>query len=117
MKILFLIIAVFILSSVKSQENNLFGLQKNLQKNIAEQNKQLSEDVAKDNLNGFRAMRRFPGIKNRNLQTNNPIALGIMPNMEYQLPTLGIMPNLKIKPATAGLIPNAVIPKKYFPVK
>ena len=116
MKIVLLTVFAFIFNAARSQDNNLLDLQKLLQKNIAEQNNQLKENAAKENLNSFRAM-RFPGIYNNNLQANNPITLGIIPNMEYQWPTLGIIPNLKVKPATSGLIPNAAIPKKHFLIK
>jgi hypothetical protein len=101
---------VLIFNAAKSQNNNLFDLQKHFQKNMAEQSNQLKKNAAKDNMNSFRAM-RFRGFNNRNLQTNNPIALGIIPNMEYQWPNLGIMPNLKTNPATSGIIPNAATPK------
>jgi len=115
-KALLLLIAVAIFTSAKSQDNNLFDLQKHLQKNAAEQNKQLRDDAVKDNLNSYRAM-RFRGINNRNLQPNNPITLGSIPNPGYHWPTLGLMPNLKINPVTEGLIPNAAIPKKHFLIK
>jgi len=116
MRILLLIVTVAIFTSAKSQESNLFDLKKHLQKNLAEQNKQLGDDASKDNLNSYRAM-RFPGIINRNLKPNNSIALGIISNPGYQWPTLGLIPNLKVNPVNSAIIPNAAIPNKYLPVK
>ena len=116
MKIVLLSMLMFVFNAARSQDSNLPDLQKLLQKNISEQINQMKENAAKENLNSIRAM-RFPAINSRNLPANNPIILGVIPNMEYQWPTLGIMPNLKIKQVTTGLIPNGAVPNKYFPVK
>ncbi len=110
MKSLFLLIAAFTFSSVKSQDRNLFDLQKHLQKNKIDLDLQMQKDIAKNNLKGYRSF--LSSWKNlQNFQNEPPKAMGLIPNMKVQQPTLGIIPNVKVNPVTSGIIPNAATPK------
>lgn len=111
MKFLFLIIAAFTFTAVKSQDHNLFDLQKHLQKNNIEQDIQLQKDIAKNNLKGYRTyLSSWKNLSNSQDEPQN--TMGRIPNLKVQQPTLGIIPNVKVNPVTSGIIPNAAIPKK-----
>lgn len=115
MRSFFLLIAAFTFNSAKSQDRNLFDLQKHLQKNKIDQDLQMQKDVAKNNLKDCRSF--LGSWKNLSYSQNEPPkTMGLIPNIKVQQPTLGIIPNVKANPATSGVIPNAAIPKRIISV-